>query len=290
MIVKEEIDKIVLENQKLIRFAIKKMNLFWKTEDEFQEYYDDGLIGLINGAKTYSTEKGKPSTYLYTCIKNEISKGIVSKITLKKILNYRYKLSIDEPVNNEIDKTLSDVIPDPNVNIEDDLEKKLEIEKLMYAIDKLDNAKDKLYLCEFYGLKGYKKLLAKEIEDKYNVSHTTVADRLKRARQTLKKYLENNDKEVFMLEEKKIVEPTKPKIKTTSFKNLNDCLFEQIQKLNSNDVDLEKEIPKSKVIAQLSQQIINNANTCLKAIRTVKEFEINDDETLNLLGFENVKK
>lgn len=93
-----------------------------------------------------------------------------------------------------------------------------------------------------------------------------------------------------MLEEKKVLEPSKQKVKATTFKKLNDYLFDQIEKLNNKDADLEKEIPKAKVIAQLSQQIINNANTCLKAVRTVKEFEIDDTETLNLLGFENVKK
>lgn len=289
----EYIDSLIIENQKLIKFTIKKMNLSWKTEDEFQEYYDNGLIGLINGAKTYSIDKGKPSTYLYTCIKNEISKGITSKLHFKRVINYKYKLSLDEPLllsNNGNDKMLSDVIPDPNINIEEDFEKKLEKEKLMYAIDKLENKQDKLFLCDYYGLNGHKQLMAKEIEKKYKVSYTTVSNRLKRARESLEKYLKGNDKEVFMLEEKKVLEPSKQKVKAITFKKLNDYLFDQIEKLNNKDADLEKEIPKAKVIAQLSQQIINNANTCLKAVRTVKEFEIDDTETLNLLGFENVKK
>ena len=96
----------------------------------------------------------------------------------------------------------------------------------------------------------------------------------------LKKYLEVNDKEVFMMEERKIIKTNK----STKFKNLNDYLFEQIENLNGEDVDLEREIPKAKALSQLSQQIINNINTYLKVVKTVKEFEIDDAENLNLLG------
>ncbi len=46
-------EKLVTDNLGLINLMIKKQNCKWETEDEFQNYYDYGLEGLIRGAKTY---------------------------------------------------------------------------------------------------------------------------------------------------------------------------------------------------------------------------------------------
>lgn len=288
---KVDTDKLIIENQPLIYKVIKDMNCVYKTDDEFQELYDAGLEGLIKGAKIYDESKGKPSTWLYPCIQNKIMYCFTIRSAKKRKNESGRDISIYEKAYNDDDSLeIIDIIEDPNINIEQDLEKKLEIEKLLYAVDKIKNEKDKIFLCEFYGIKGYERLQIKELQKKYGVSRNMVNFRIKRARETLRKFLENNDKEVFMLENKKVIEPVKTNVKAAKYKNLNDYLFEQIEKLNNKDVDLEKEIPKAKVIAQLSQQIINNANTYIKAVRTVKEFEIDDIETLNLLGFENVKR
>lgn len=288
---KVDIDNLIIENQRLIYKAIKDMHCVYKTEDEFQELYDAGLEGLIKGAKLYDESKGKPSTWLYPCIQNKIMQCFTIRSAKKRKNEFGRDVSLYEKAYNDEDSLeIIDTIEDSNINIEKDLEKKLEIEKLMYAVDNLKNEKDKLFLCEFYGLKGYERLSLQELQKKYGVSHSLVSFRLKRARETLRNFLESNDKEVFMLENKKVIEPVQTNVKAAKYKSLNDYLFEQIEKLNSADVNLEKEIPKAKVIAQLSQQIINNANTYIKAVRTVKEFEIDDIETLNLLGFENVKK
>ena len=69
---KIDIDNLIIENQKLIYIAIKKLNCVYKNEDEFQAFYDAGMDGLIKGAKTYDEPKGKPSTWLMPCIMNEI--------------------------------------------------------------------------------------------------------------------------------------------------------------------------------------------------------------------------
>ena len=66
-------EKLVTENLALIVLMIKKLNCKWETDDEYQNYYDYGLEGLIRGAKTYDESKGKVSTYLCSCIKNSKS-------------------------------------------------------------------------------------------------------------------------------------------------------------------------------------------------------------------------
>lgn len=54
-------DELILNNIPLIKKCIKDMRLYWNTEDEFQDYYDAGLLGLINGAKTYNESKARQS-------------------------------------------------------------------------------------------------------------------------------------------------------------------------------------------------------------------------------------
>lgn len=287
----EYIDSLIIENQKLIYIAIKKLNCVYKTEDEFQALYDAGLEGLIKGAKSYDESKGKPSTWLMPCIMNEIKHCFVISSAQKRTNEAGRDISLyEKPYEDNSEIEIVDIIGDPNINIEEDFEKKLEIEKLMYAIKKVLTPLEQRIISKKYGLNGYRTYKIIELAEEEKKSRSMIHYFINQSQLKLKKYLENNDKEVFMLEEKKVLEPSKQKVKATTFKKLNDYLFDQIEKLNNKDADLEKEIPKAKVIAQLSQQIINNANTCLKAVRTVKEFEIDDTETLNLLGFENVKK
>lgn len=198
---KNNVDDIVLENQKLIYKVIKDMNCNCKNQDEFQTLYDYGLDGLINGAKTYDATKGKLSTYLYTCIRNMINRHFYLSTRAKRKNVYGSDVSLYDLVydNGISQMEVIDIIADPNINIEQDLLKKEEIENLINAVNNMKNETDKLFLCDYYGINGHKQLMAKEIEEKYNVSHTTVSNRLKRAKRALKKQIENENKdEVFM--------------------------------------------------------------------------------------------
>lgn len=285
---KTYIDDLIVNNQKLIYKAIKNLNCVYKTEDEFQKIYDAGLEGLIKGAKTYDESKGKPSTWLIPCIMNEIKHYFTISSAKKRKNELGKDVSLYEKVYNDNNSEVEviDTLEDPNVNIELDLEKKLEIEKLIYAIDKVLNNTEKRIINKKYGLNGYRIYTINELAIEEGKSRSMIHYLVKKSHLKLKKYLESNDKEVFMIEDRKKVET----IKSTRFKNLNDYLFEQIENLNGEDVDLEREIPKAKALSQLSQQIINNINTYLKVVKTVKEFEIDDVETLNLLGLKNGKK
>lgn len=62
----------------------------------------------------------------------------------------------------------------------------------------------------------------------------------------------------------------------TTLKDLNDYLFEELERLNdteelSTDENLEKEIKRSKAITSVAQQIVNNANTILEAQKFASE-------------------
>ncbi len=190
-------EKLILENISLIYKVIKGMNLYWKTEDEFQDIYDAGLEGLIRGAKAYDPTQTKAITYLSKCIKNNIVRNIYLSELDKRKVNKQYKISLDSKVPDSENTTYADFISDPNVNVEEEIEKKLEIERLLIAIKNLKNEKDKIMLCEFYGVNGYKRLSLSELQEKYKVSRSCIGFRLSRAKKTLKKYLEKNQKEAF---------------------------------------------------------------------------------------------
>lgn len=52
--------------------------------------------------------------------------------------------------------------------------------------------------------------------------------------------------------------------------DLNNHLFAQLERLNDEDLEgeeLEAEIERSKAVAEVSKQIISNANTVMNAVR-----------------------
>lgn len=102
MLRKEElIDNFVIDNLKLVNFVIKKMNIL--NANDYEDYYQVGVIGLIHATKTYNNKfKGAFSTYAYACIKNEIIKYIK-----KNRSNY---ISLEDKIFNDI--RIEDTIAD----------------------------------------------------------------------------------------------------------------------------------------------------------------------------------
>lgn len=288
-------DDLIVENIPLIYKCIKDMHCYWKTEDEFQSLYDAGLEGLVRGASEYDDSKGKPSTFLYPCIKNMICRGIYLSECDKRKINKEVMVSLNKEVNSENDTTYEDFVEDPSINIEEEIEKKLELERLLNAVNSLENEKDKLVIKMYYGLDGYTSINSREIAKKWGCSHQLVNIRRRRAIENLKKYMNKQDREAFMLEERKekpVIIQTEVKVPTkenndtkNTLLRLNDILFEQLNKLNhvKDDVDFEKEIRKSYAVSQLAQQIVANTNTCIKAIKLAKEDNI-DNKQLSFVG------
>lgn len=58
--------------------------------------------------------------------------------------------------------------------------------------------------------------------------------------------------------------------------DLNNALFEQMERLNSDDVDLEKEVIRTKAMESVSRNIIDNARVVLEAQR-LKDDHMNAD-------------
>lgn len=183
-------DRLVLENLKLIYLVIKNLHLHYKTEDELQDYYDAGLEGLIIGSKKYDSSKGLPSTYLYSCISNEIKKFIKFKNTAKRKINYEFNLSLSETIHiaeNGMNIFLEDVVYDPKVNVLEMVERNIEKEKIMYLIKNKLNEKEQIILSMYYGLNGYPECNQKQIAKIFNTSTTTIGTTIYKIKEKLKK-------------------------------------------------------------------------------------------------------
>lgn len=72
--------------------------------------------------------------------------------------------------------------------------------------------------------------------------------------------------------------------------NLNDILFDQIRKLENDDLSdeaLEKEIKKSEQLTKLSVVVLNNAKLALDAQKQFDEYGIGRSVDIPLLGINN---
>lgn len=70
---KEQESKVLEEN---INLVYKVVHRFKPHPSKFDDFVQEGCIGLLNAIRTYNPNKGKFSTLAYTCIRNRIIKYI----------------------------------------------------------------------------------------------------------------------------------------------------------------------------------------------------------------------
>lgn len=196
--------ELILTNQKLIYKCIKDMHLYWNNEDEFQEHYDNGLIGLIQGVRTYDESKDfKLSTYLCVCIKNAIAKGIQLSTNNKRKIHKEKMISLDKEINDISEDTYLDFIADQSVNIEDDFIKKVEIEKIINAINLILSPDQKRIISKNYGINGYKEKTYREIAKEENRSYDAIRGSIYSSTRKLRNFFEKNQHGISSTNRKK---------------------------------------------------------------------------------------
>lgn len=265
-------DELVLNNIKLIYKCIKDLNCQYKTEDEFQNYYDAGLVGLINGAKTYNPTIAKPSTYLYKCIKQEITKYFyTSEFDCRKI-NKIHKISIDEVVYDDNDITYAETIPDPNVDIEQEIENQIKLEAVIKCLDYIDK-KDALIIRKYYGICGEERKTLEEISKQLGVSRERVNQRRARGIRKIKAKIDVAERKVLMGENKVVafVERKETKEDKNILQQVNTILLEQLNTLKNldlNDKEYSKmEIARSNAVSNTSKIILQTIGVQMMADR-----------------------
>lgn len=182
----------ILQNKDLIFYTIKKMHLYWKTDDEFQEYVDAGYDGLLRGIRNYVEDKGvKKSTYYYTCIKFAIC-TIIAKKNREKEKMHRTALSLNVSVDDLNENEVIELIPS-DYDIEEEMLKKDRLETIIKKINKLPIEKDRHVIKYLFGLDGYPLKNCNEIARMWNVDKNVICVRRDRALKILREKLKGEE-------------------------------------------------------------------------------------------------
>ena len=177
-------DTLIVHNLRLVVSIAKK---FESTGTNIEDLISIGTIGLIKAVNTFSKDKNiKLATYASRCIENEIL------MFLRKSNQYKYEISIDEPLNVDWDGNellLSDVLGTDNdivnINIENEVERQL----LLKLIEKL-NTREKMIMEMRFGLKNGIERTQKEVADEIGISQSYISRLEKKIIKRLKKDLE----------------------------------------------------------------------------------------------------
>lgn len=166
-------EEMILNNQNLIYFVLKKMNLYDKRDDLF----DVGLLGLIKGVDSFDPQKGALSTYLYRCIYT----ALLMEIRKKRPIT----ISFDTPIDSTETITLEDILKD-DYDFTEEFVKQEKIEQIYLALDKLSD-KERDIIVKSYGLFNTKRYKQKELAEIYNFSQSYVSRVVKKAEKNIKK-------------------------------------------------------------------------------------------------------
>lgn len=183
-------DHEIIKHIPLIKKVIRDMHCRYRTEEEYQEYYSAGTLGLVKGAKTYDGSV-KVSTYLYACIKNEIAQVFTYNSRQKR---YGQVESLNKLIKDgdESSGELQDTIASDE-DIEKEFQERQDYEKLYRAINMLKPYKRKLII-ENYGLHCKKKTI-RELAKEHGRSKTGINVAIESARRQIKENLDQIDKE-----------------------------------------------------------------------------------------------
>lgn len=159
-------DEMILNNQGLIGYTIKKLGLI----SLYDDLYDLGLIGLIKAVDTYD-EKRKIAfaSYAYMCIRNEMLMIFRKKRPLT--------ISLETQVTDNL--TLEDAIKD-NYDLEEDIMKKDEWNRICDSINNL-NDKERELIIKYFGLFDSRKYTQLELSKIYNHGQTYINRLIKKA-------------------------------------------------------------------------------------------------------------
>lgn len=177
-------ETLIVHNLRLVVYIAKK---FESTGIGIEDLISIGTIGLIKAVNTFSPGKNiKLATYASRCIENEIL------MYLRKSNQYKYEISIDEPLNIDWDGNellLSDVLGTENdvvnVNVENEVERNL----LLSAIGNL-NPRERQIMEMRYGLSGQRERTQKEVADEIGISQSYISRLEKRIIKRLKRDIE----------------------------------------------------------------------------------------------------
>ncbi len=176
--------KLIEHNLRLVAHVIKK---YYSVGVDQDDLISIGTIGLIKAVSTFNADKGiRLATYAARCIDNEILMYFRANKKTEKDVYFSDPIDSDKDGNA---LTLMDVIAD-DVNIADDIDTKLKIDKLKVLIETRLDEREKEIVKMRYGISGYTEMTQKMVAKKLNISRSYVSRIEKVALAKLKKHLE----------------------------------------------------------------------------------------------------
>ncbi len=138
--------KLIEHNQRLVAHIAKK---YQNTGIDMQDLISIGTIGLIKAVSTYRTGNTALATYAARCIDNEILMTIRSNRRLKR------EVSLSEPIGTDKDGceiSLMDILPFDGEDVIEQVEKRLEADRIGKMIDADLDGREQLVMRLRYGM------------------------------------------------------------------------------------------------------------------------------------------
>ncbi len=177
-------NKLVEHNLRLVAHIIKK---YYHCSSDQEDLVSIGTIGLIKAINTYNPEKNiKLSSYASRCIENEIL------MHFRNIKKTSHDMSLNDSIDTDKDGnplTLMDIMSVDD-NILDDIDQKINLEKLNDYMNEVLSKREKEILIYRFGLNNTSPLTQREIAKKLNISRSYVSRIEKKALSTLRKRYE----------------------------------------------------------------------------------------------------
>lgn len=162
-------EMLIVHNLRLVVYIAKK---FESTGVGVEDLVSIGTIGLIKAVNTFRPNKNiKLATYASRCIENEIL------MYLRKTVQYKNELSIDEPLNIDYDGNellLSDIIGTDEDIVNKGIESEAEREMLLSAVSSLGSREREIMEMRF-GLVDGKEKTQKEVAELIGISQSYIS-------------------------------------------------------------------------------------------------------------------
>lgn len=177
--------KLIEHNLRLVAHIVKK---YYNCHMEQDDLISIGTIGLIKAVSTYSDSKGiKLATYASRCIENEIL------MCFRGLKKSSQDILIGDPIDTDKEGnnlTLGDILAD-DVDIAEDIDLKLKLEKLSGFIKSELTPRERKIIHMRYGLNGYEELPQREVAKRLRISRSYVSRIEKKALEKLRAKFES---------------------------------------------------------------------------------------------------
>ena len=166
---KEAKDILVQRNMRLVAHIAKK----YTGAAEQDDLISVGSIGLIKSIGTYKMGVGTTfATYSARCIENEIL------MLIRANKKYKNTVSLTDPVGTDKDGnelTLMDLLFEKEDCVFENVERLIQKDKLLLAMQKILSRREFAVLCLRYALKGGVPLAQREVADAMQISRSYIS-------------------------------------------------------------------------------------------------------------------